>query len=85
MQILINIPEEQFPEGDDLSQMDREWIERNFSLQQADEVSLVNIGPGADWIVLLAVFNIAWSIFQLPGMIKDSSDGWQWLVKLLKT
>ena len=53
MQILINIPENQLPEGDEFSQIDRERIKRNFGLQQADAVSLVNIGPGADWIVLL--------------------------------
>ena len=53
MQILINIPENQLPEGDEFSQIDRERIKRNFGLQQADAVSLVNIGTGADWIVLL--------------------------------
>ena len=85
MQILINIPENQLPEGDEFSQIDRERIKRNFGLQQADAVSLVNIGPGADWIVLLTVFNIIWSVFQLPGNIKDRLDGWQWLVNLMKT
>ena len=54
-------------------------------MQPADAVSLVNIGPGADSIVLLTVFNIIWSVFQLPGIIKDSLDGWQWLVNLMKT
>lgn len=85
MQILINIPENQLPEGDEFSQIDCERIKRNFGLQQADAVSFVNIGPGADWIVLLTVFNIIWSVFQLPGNIKDSLDGWQWLVNLMKT
>ena len=53
MQILINIPENQLPEGDEFSQIDCERIKRNFGLQPADAVSLVNIGTGADWIVLL--------------------------------
>ena len=85
MQILINIPEEQFFEDNDFTQVDREWINRKYNLEEADDVNIVNIGPGADWMVLLAVFNVAWSIFQLPGIIKDSLEGWQWLVKLLKT
>lgn len=81
MQILLNIPEGFIPDD---SLQDREIINREYGLQSADEVHLVNIGPGADWIVYLAVFNVAWNIFQLPGIIKASIEGWEWLIGFFK-
>ena len=82
MQILLNIPEGFIP---DVSLQDREIINREYGLQRASEVHMVNIGPGADWIVYLAVFNVAWNIFQLPGIIKASIEGWEWLIECFKT
>lgn len=87
MQVLLNIPEGFF--GDEFSYSlfpkEREQINRAYGLKDADEVEYVNIGLGADWIVLLTTFaNVAWALFQGPGIIKKSIEGWEWLIEKLK-
>lgn len=88
MQVLLNIPEGFF--GDelsfDLSPKERMQINRAYGLIDNDEVEYVNIGSGADWIVLLTTFaNVAWCLFQGPGIIKKSIEGWEWLIEKLKS
>ena len=57
-----------------------------YDLKDADEVEYVNIGPGADWMVLLTTFaNVAWVLFQGPGILKKSIEGWEWLINKLKS
>lgn len=86
MQILLNSPEEENLKDHLLDPVsERSQIDVEYGLHQADEVHLVNIGAGADWMVYLAVFNVAWTVFQLPGIIKDSYGGWIWLVDLIKS
>lgn len=86
MQILLNIPEEFF--NDEISPSateEREMINRAYGLRDTDEVEYVNIGPGADWIVLLTTFtSVVWTIFQAPGILKKSIEGWEWLIAKLK-
>lgn len=79
MQVLLNIPEVYFDDefGFDFSSIEKERISRAYDLRDCDEVEFVNIGPGADWIVLLTTFaNVAWVLFQGPGILKKvSKDG----------
>ena len=86
MQVLLNIPEVFFDDefGFDFSSIEKERISRAYDLRDCDEVEFVNIGPGADWIVLLTTFaNVAWVLFQGPGILKKSIEGWEWLIKKL--
>lgn len=87
MQILLNIEEGLLDElCPNNAYINWKAMDRAFGLKEADEsVDFVNIGPGADWIVLLTTFNAAWTIFQLPGIIKKSLEGWQWLIEKLKS
>lgn len=87
MQILLNIPEGFFEDDlfPDLTSNDRGRIIRAYDLCENDDVDYINIGPGADWIVLLTTFfNVAWVIFQGPGILKKSLEGWEWLIEKLK-
>lgn len=88
MQVLLNIPEGFLDDELSLDQTsgEREQINRAYGLTDADEVEYVNIGPGADWIVLLTTFaNVAWVLFQGPGILKKSIEGWEWLIDKLKS
>lgn len=88
MQVLLNIPDSFYEEGLslDLSPKEREMINYAYDLKDADEVEYVNIGPGADWMVLLTTFaNVAWVLFQGPGILKKSIEGWEWLIHKLKS
>ncbi|MBQ7268907.1 MAG: hypothetical protein IJS62_03515 [Bacteroidales bacterium] len=86
MQILLNIPEGFYDdEISGSSTNEREIINQAYGLNDADEVEYVNIGPGADWIVLLTTFaGVSWTLVQVPGIIKRSIDGWKWLIEKLK-
>ena len=86
MQVLLNIPDNYFEdEGSPaFAYRERAKIEKEYNLKPVDEVEVVNIGPGADWMVILATLSVAWNIFQVPGQIKRSLEGCEWLVKKLK-
>ena len=86
MQVLLNIPDNYFEDecSPAFAYRERAKIEKEYNLKPVDEVEVVNIGPGADWMVILATLSVAWNIFQVPGQIKRSLEGWDWLVKKLK-
>ena len=87
MQVLLNIPESYFEDelSLDLTLKDRKKIDKAYNLRDNDEVEYVNIGPGADWIVLLTTFfKVTWVVFQGPGILKKSLEGCEWLVEKLK-
>lgn len=84
MQILLNIPEGFF-DDEVFNSSAKEIFNQAYGLRDTDEVEYVNIGPGADWIVLLTTFTgVAWTIFQVPGIVKKSLEGWEWLIEKLK-
>ena len=88
MQVLLSIPNDYFEDecSPAFAYKERKKLEEKYDLRPADSVEVVNIGPGADLLVILAtIATAAWSIFQLPGTIKSSLEGWEWLVKKLKT
>lgn len=87
MQLLLNIVDENILEEYPyvIKREAREGIDREYGLRPEDDVKVVNIGPGADWIVLLAtISSAAWELFKLPGTIRDALDGWKWLIEKIK-
>lgn len=86
MQVLLNIPTNFFEDecSPAFAYKERAKIERQYNLRPQDGVEVVNIGPGADWLVIMASITVAWNIFQLPGVLKSSLEGWQWLIDKLK-
>ena len=87
MQILLNIPEAYFEDecSPAFAYKERAKIEKQYNLRPQDDVEVVNIGPGADWMVIMTTITVAWTIFQIPGIIKSSLEGWQWLIDKLKS
>lgn len=85
MQILLRIPEELVPKANSISPELMDRINEDYGIQKTDDVRLVNIGTGADWMAYLAIFNVSWTLFQLPGIVKNSVEGWQWIVGRIKT
>ena len=86
MQVLLNIPNNYFEDecSPAFAYKERAKIEKQYHLRPQDSVDVVNIGPGADWLVIMASITAAWNIFQLPGILKTSLEGWQWLIDKLK-
>ncbi len=87
MQVLLNLPESFFEDecSPAFAYKERAKIEKEYNLRSIDEVDVVNIGPGADWLVLMmTITTTSWTLFQLPGIIKESLEGWQWLIDRLK-
>lgn len=87
MQLLLNIADDNVLEGYPyvIKREEREGIDRDYGLRPEDDVKVVNIGPGADWMVLLTTISTAtWELFKLPGTIKDALDGWKWLIEKIK-
>ena len=87
MQILLNIPSNYFEDecSPSFAYKERAKIENEYNLRPMDDVEVVNIGPGADLMVILATFaQVSWTIFTLPGVLKKSLEGWEWLVEKLK-
>lgn len=86
MQILLNIPEVDYDvySSSSLNPNQRNKINKKFGLSKSDDVRVVNIGPGADWLVLLVTFDIVWNILKAPAVIKEVIEGWAWLLDKLK-
>lgn len=87
MEILLNLslcdnlPAE---ESLELSFDDKEEIKKRAGFKNICDVQLVNIGSGADFIVLLLILDISLSILQLGTVINDGIDGWVGIGKKLK-
>lgn len=86
MQILLNIPEDDYDiySSSFLNPNQRKKINKKFGLSKSDDVRIVNIGPGADWLVLLVAFDVIWNISKAPAAIKEVIEGWTWLIDKLK-
>ena len=84
MQVLLEIEEL----SDIIEDLDNPLYEKEAKaktgLRDGDSIACVNIGPGADWLVLLATFDVVWTIFRIPGIVKKSIEGWEWLITKLK-
>lgn len=55
---------------------EKEAISRYFSFGKISKFRSVNIGLGADWLVLLLVVDIGLSIIKTGAEINDGIDGW---------
>ena len=77
MQILLNIPEDDYDiySSSFLNPNQRKKINKKFGLSKSDDVRIVNIGPGADWLVLLVAFDVIWNISKAPAAIKEVIEG----------
>ena len=67
----------------EVSDNDRKSIEGRAELNGICEAKYVNIGPGADLIVLLLIVDIGLRILKLGAEINDGIDGWIGLGKKL--
>ena len=79
MEILLNLDIcEGLPcdETWEVSDNDRKSIEGRAELNGICEAKYVNIGPGADLIVLLLIVDIGLRILKLGAEINDGIDGW---------
>lgn len=87
MQVLLSIYEGFFEDelAPDFAEKECDKIVQIYGLRKTDKVEAINIGPGADLIVLLTTFfDVAWTLFQGPGVLKKSIEGWEWLIEKLK-
>ena len=63
---------------------DKKNIENKVGLGRVTKVEIVNIGPGADWIVLFLVVSIGLQLIYLGKSINEGIDGWIEIGKKLK-
>lgn len=63
---------------------DKEAIKKRVGFDDICDTQLVNIGPGADFIVLLLILDISLNILKLGSEINDGIDGWIGIGKKLR-
>lgn len=81
MQILLSIGELE----DNVGLKTRKKVRELAGLGKKDKLRLVNIGPGADFMVFLITYGgLAFSIWQIPTVLKTGLQDWEWLIKKLK-
>lgn len=86
MELLLQI--ENFDDkinGDGLTDKDKENIKKYINFEDADKVDCVNIGPGADFIVILTVINLIVDVFLIGSRVTEGFDGWLKIGEKLKT
>ena len=86
MEILLTLDnyEERFCNDSlELSEEEKDNIKKEVDLGSLSNVDFVNIGPGADWIVILLILNIGLQIIKVGAEINDGIDGWIGLGKKL--
>lgn len=67
----------------EISDNDKEEIRKRLNLTNICDTKFVNIGPGADLIVLLLIINIGLTVLKLGSEINDGIEGWISLGKKL--
>lgn len=60
----------------EVSPEDKEEIKKRAGLENMRDAMFVNIGPGADLIVLLLIVDISLGILKLGSVINDGIEGW---------
>lgn len=87
MQVLLNIPDNCFidVESPSFAYKERKKIEKEYGLSSADTVEVVNIGPGADVLVILSTIATAGlAVWNFPTVLRDGIENWRWLIDKLK-
>ena len=85
MQLLLNI-EELNPEIENLAiPLTEKKVKERLDLRQEDTVTCVNIGPGADVLVILAsIWTIGLAIWEFPTVLREGLKNWKWLIDKIK-
>lgn len=68
----------------EISEYDNEQISKRVDFDNIHTTVFVNIGPGADLLVLLLIVNIGLEVLKLGTEINDGIDGWIGIGKKLK-
>ena len=69
----------------ELSAEDKARVKEQVGIENIRSVDLVNIGPGADCLVLLLVVDIFLRVLKIGSEVNDGIDGWIGLGKKLMT
>ena len=85
MQLLLDI-EELFQVIESLDDPDAEkQAKETIGLRDEDSVKCANIGPGADWLVILTTIStVGLAILKGPTVIRDGLRDWKWLIDKIK-
>jgi len=68
----------------EISESDRESIKKKVGINDVQDVDFVNIGPGADLIVLLLVVSVGLQLIKVGAEINDGINGWIEIGKKIK-
>ncbi len=71
-------------DNSDLSELKKETIRDNTDIGHVIKSDIVNIGAGADWLVIYLVLDIGLRMIKLGSEINDGIDGWIGLGKKLQ-
>jgi len=79
MEILLSIDNYEEKECNDCldySESEKERIKKEVGFDHVSKVDFVNIGPGADYIVILLVVSIGLQLIKIGAEINNGIDGW---------
>ena len=68
----------------DFSESEKESIKRKIGFGRVDKVDVVNIGTGADWLVVLLIIDIALQLIKVGAELNDGIEGWIGIGKKLR-
>ena len=85
MEILLNIDNYEALESNNFvfSTIEKNKIKKQIDFGHIKKYSLANIGPGADWIVILLLLDLGFQLIKVGAEINDGIDGWIGLGKKL--
>lgn len=86
MEILLNIDNYEEWESNGnlaLSKNEKERIKEQINFGNIRKYSIANIGPGADWFVILLLLDLGLHLIKVGAEINDGIDGWIGLGKKL--
>lgn len=78
MEILLNIDNYEALESNNFvfSTIEKNKIKKQIDFGNIKKYSLANIGPGADWIVILLLLDLGLQLIKVGAEINDGIDGW---------
>lgn len=83
MELLISYPDgTEFSSDDQVQKVPDEFLNDLSDIGEVNDLKTINIGPGADWIVLAALFS---GLFFLGEKIESNIEAWLKIGKRLKT
>lgn len=86
MELLLNIPKyEESVNDDGLSEVEKKEIVDSIPIEGDKYATVVNIGPGADLMTILAVISAVANVFLVGDKIIKGVDGWLKIGKYIKS